>query len=251
MSCWHLEFTVVVVVANREDYGLFCGDWNFGFEELQVSFLIRSSFPCFLRIERGVGEIGFARTISNPFPQDWEWDCTKFIGSGCCTWKLSSVAWFGFCPEHVNRFFAEQEEALYPDSHSSSGSNSYSDNDDEEEEEEEEGDDGDGEVEIIGSSSSIADRVREEKKEEERMRRASEATTASGSVSGKGKENESEGEWDREGVEGLFCPICMEAWSNEGAHNPSVLNAKKKCTLKDVRRMYGSRVVMIDEQSNK
>ncbi|GAB2263065.1 hypothetical protein Droror1_Dr00004062 [Drosera rotundifolia] len=119
------------------------------------------------------------------------------------------------------QFFVEQEEALFADSHSSSGSDSDSDNDDEEEEEEE--DDGDGEVEIIGSSSLIADRVREEKEEEERMRRASEATTASGSASGKGKENESEKEWDREGVEGLFCPICMEAWSNEGAHNPSAV----------------------------
>ncbi|GAB2226998.1 hypothetical protein Droror1_Dr00008797 [Drosera rotundifolia] len=168
------------------------------------------------------------------------------------------------------QFFADQEEALYADSHSSSGSDSDSDNDDEEEEEEE--DDGDGEVEIIGSSSSIADRVREEKEEEERMRRASEATAASG----KGKENESEGDWDREGVEGLFCSICMEAWSNEGAHNPSCLpcghmygmscikkwlrkqkssgkcpQCNKKCTLKDVRRIYGSRVVVIDEQSNK
>ncbi|GAB2216770.1 hypothetical protein Droror1_Dr00024549 [Drosera rotundifolia] len=37
---------------------------------------------------------------------------------------------------------------------------------------------------------------------------------------------------DSEGVDG--CPQC-----------------KKKCTLKDVRRMYGSRVVVIDEQSNK
>ncbi|GAB2230844.1 hypothetical protein Drorol1_Dr00015139 [Drosera rotundifolia] len=155
-------------------------------------------------------------------------------------------------------FFAEQEEALYANSHSSSGSDSDSDNDDNEEEEEE--DDDDGEVEIIGSSSSIADRVREEKEEEERMSRASKATAASGSTSGKGKENESEGEWDREGVEGLFCPICMEAWSNEGAHNPRFdfslfrdlcPQCKKKCTLKDVRRMYGSRVVVIDEQSNK
>ncbi|GAB2213624.1 hypothetical protein Droror1_Dr00017935 [Drosera rotundifolia] len=37
---------------------------------------------------------------------------------------------------------------------------------------------------------------------------------------------------DFEGVDG--CPQC-----------------KRKCTLKDVRRMYGSRVVVIDEQSNK
>ncbi|KAL9267016.1 E3 ubiquitin-protein ligase RFWD3-like protein [Drosera capensis] len=163
------------------------------------------------------------------------------------------------------QFFAEQE-ALYADTHSSSGSES----DNEEEEEEV---DGDGEVEIIGSSS-IPARVREEE-EEERRRRASEAT-----ASGKEKENEGEGEgegeWDREGVEGLVCPICMEAWSNEGEHNPSCLpcghlygmpcikkwlrkqkssgkcpQCNKKCTLKDVRRIYGSRVVVIDEQLNK
>lgn len=82
--------------------------------------------------------------------------------------------------------------------------------------------------------------------------------------------------WNREDVEGLFCPICMEPWSNGGDHQPSCLGCghlfgmscikkwlgqrrnsgkcpqcNKRSTLKDVRRIYGSQVVVVDEESRK
>ncbi|XP_074276382.1 uncharacterized protein LOC141600094 [Silene latifolia] len=86
-------------------------------------------------------------------------------------------------------------------------------------------------------------------------------------------------EWSRQDVDGLFCPICMEPWCSSGEHLPSCLSCghmfgmscikkwlgqcrssgkavkcpqcNKKCTLKDIRRVYGSRVVVVDEESQK
>lgn len=83
-------------------------------------------------------------------------------------------------------------------------------------------------------------------------------------------------EWNREEVEGLCCPICMEPWCNSGDHQPSCLTCghlfgmscikkwlgqrtnsgkcpqcNRKSTLKDVRRIYGSQVVVVDEESQK
>ncbi|GAB2216494.1 hypothetical protein Droror1_Dr00024268 [Drosera rotundifolia] len=44
---------------------------------------------------------------------------------------------------------------------------------------------------------------------------------------------------------------CIKKWLRKQKSSGKCSQCKKKCTLKDVRRMYGSRVVVIDEKSNK
>ncbi|GMH09847.1 hypothetical protein Nepgr_011688 [Nepenthes gracilis] len=110
--------------------------------------------------------------------------------------------------------------------------------------------------------------------EREKERRASQEATKAASF--KDGDSESERRWNREEVEGLCCPICMEPWSNDGVHQPSCLpcghlygiscirkwlqqrknsgkcpQCNKKCKLEDIRRIYGSRVIVIDEHSQK
>nr|XP_016469046.1 PREDICTED: E3 ubiquitin-protein ligase RFWD3 isoform X1 [Nicotiana tabacum] len=87
---------------------------------------------------------------------------------------------------------------------------------------------------------------------------------------------EGEGEWNRSEIEGLFCPICMEAWTNDGDHQICCLpcghiyglscikkwlqqkgslgkcpQCNKKCTLKGVRVLYASRLHAVDEELQK
>ncbi|KOM29290.1 hypothetical protein LR48_Vigan641s007800 [Vigna angularis] len=52
-------------------------------------------------------------------------------------------------------------------------------------------------------------------------------------------------ESDHTNIDGLFCPICMDVWTNNGEHHIW------KCTLKDVRKLFASRVVAVEEESQK
>ncbi|KAG8483907.1 hypothetical protein CXB51_022657 [Gossypium anomalum] len=70
-----------------------------------------------------------------------------------------------------------------------------------------------------------------------------EATVCSNA--GESGENSQGNEWNRGDIDGLFCPICMEAWTTTGDHHVW------KCTLKDVRKLFASRVVAIDGESQK
>ncbi|XP_019167749.1 PREDICTED: E3 ubiquitin-protein ligase RFWD3 [Ipomoea nil] len=83
-------------------------------------------------------------------------------------------------------------------------------------------------------------------------------------------------EWSRSDIDGLFCPICMEAWSNGGNHQICCLpcghiygiscikkwlqqrkssgkcpQCNKKCTMKDVRLLYASQLHVVDEELQK
>ncbi|XP_062166391.1 uncharacterized protein LOC133872796 isoform X2 [Alnus glutinosa] len=142
----------------------------------------------------------------------------------------------------------------------------------EEEEEEEEGEteaeeDGEGEEYLLESP-----RV-EEGGHKRRRTEGGEACWSNGVGSAEGSQGN---EWNRSEIEGLFCPICMEAWTSDGGHHICCLpcghiygmscikkwlqqrlnsgkcpQCNKKCTLKDVRRLFVSRVVAVDEESQK
>ncbi|KAK9723902.1 hypothetical protein RND81_05G033200 [Saponaria officinalis] len=149
------------------------------------------------------------------------------------------------------------------------------DENEEEEDEEEEEDDSDDELFIEdGGEESVAavDMVFE-------VPNSDMATTSTTYNAAAAVEEDEGSEWNREEIDGLFCPICMEPWSSSGEHLPSCLSCghmfgmscikkwlgqcrssakagkcpqcNKKCTLKDVRRIYGSRVVVVDEESQK
>ncbi|VVA41076.1 PREDICTED: E3 ubiquitin-ligase RFWD3 [Prunus dulcis] len=96
------------------------------------------------------------------------------------------------------------------------------------------------------------------------------------SLGGIGSAEGSQGnEWNRSGIDGLFCPICLDAWTNDGDHRICCLpcghiygmscitkwlqrrNSRKcpqcnqKCKLKDVRKLFVSQVLSVDEESQK
>ncbi|ESW34775.1 hypothetical protein PHAVU_001G180000 [Phaseolus vulgaris] len=77
-------------------------------------------------------------------------------------------------------------------------------------------------------------------------------------------------------IDGLFCPICMDVWTNNGEHHICCLpcghiygmscikkwfqqrknsskcpQCNRKCKLKDVRKLFASRVVAVEEESQK
>ncbi|KAK7285006.1 hypothetical protein RJT34_19761 [Clitoria ternatea] len=80
---------------------------------------------------------------------------------------------------------------------------------------------------------------------------------------------------DRIDTDGLVCPICMDVWTNDGEHHICCLpcghiygmscvrrwlqqkksgkcpQCNRKCSMKDVRKLYASRVVAVDEESQK
>ncbi|TXG58444.1 hypothetical protein EZV62_016273 [Acer yangbiense] len=84
------------------------------------------------------------------------------------------------------------------------------------------------------------------------------------------------GQWNRSEIDGLFCSICMDAWTNKGDHHISCLpcghiyglscikkwlqqcrspgkcpQCNQKCSLTDVRKLFASRIVAVDEESQK
>lgn len=83
-------------------------------------------------------------------------------------------------------------------------------------------------------------------------------------------------EWNRSEIDGLFCSICMEAWTNDGDHQICCLpcghiygllcikkwlkqkgrlgkcpQCNKKCTVKGIRVLYASRLHAVDEELQK
>ncbi|PQM39747.1 E3 ubiquitin-protein ligase RFWD3-like [Prunus yedoensis var. nudiflora] len=80
-------------------------------------------------------------------------------------------------------------------------------------------------------------------------------------------------EWNRSEIDGLFCSICLDAWTNDGDHHISCLpcghvygmscitkwlqhrssgqcpQCKKKCKLEDIRKLFVSRVASVDEEA--
>ncbi|KAI5345304.1 hypothetical protein L3X38_013181 [Prunus dulcis] len=80
-------------------------------------------------------------------------------------------------------------------------------------------------------------------------------------------------EWNRGEIDDLFCSICLDAWTNDGDHHISCLpcghvygmscitkwlqhrssgkcpQCKKKCRLEDIRKLFVSRVVSVDEEA--
>ncbi|XP_039155513.1 uncharacterized protein LOC104439370 [Eucalyptus grandis] len=83
-------------------------------------------------------------------------------------------------------------------------------------------------------------------------------------------------QWNRGEIDGLFCPICMEAWTDDGDHHMCCLpcghiygmscikrwlkqrgnsgkcpQCNNKCKLKDVRKLFATRLVTVDEESQK
>ncbi|KAG8376610.1 hypothetical protein BUALT_Bualt09G0081400 [Buddleja alternifolia] len=101
-------------------------------------------------------------------------------------------------------------------------------------------------------------------------------TKGGGTSSSKGDEDkDNEGELNRGEIDGLFCPICFEAWSSGGDHHICCLpcghiyglscikkwlrrrdsskcpQCKKKCGLKDIRLLYATRIVAVDGELQK
>ncbi|CAN1775898.1 E3 ubiquitin-protein ligase RFWD3 [Linum perenne] len=83
-------------------------------------------------------------------------------------------------------------------------------------------------------------------------------------------------QWNRAEIDGLFCSICMEAWTSEGDHHICCLpcghlfglscinkwlrqkrssgkcpQCNRKCTLKDVRKIFAPRIAVVDEESQR
>ncbi|GER54283.1 transducin/WD40 repeat-like superfamily protein [Striga asiatica] len=74
----------------------------------------------------------------------------------------------------------------------------------------------------------------------------------------KGKDGGEFGEFNRGEVDGLFCPICFEAWSSGGDHHIwleqgliSCPQCKKNCRVKDIRLLYATQIVAIDGELQK
>ncbi|XP_041998342.1 E3 ubiquitin-protein ligase RFWD3-like [Salvia splendens] len=94
-------------------------------------------------------------------------------------------------------------------------------------------------------------------------------------VKGDGDDDGLLGEFNRGEIDGLFCPICLEAWTSGGDHHACCLpcghiyglscikkwlgrqgshkcpHCKTKCRIKDIRLLYATRLVAIDEHLQK
>ncbi|KAJ6993320.1 E3 ubiquitin-protein ligase RFWD3 [Populus alba x Populus x berolinensis] len=91
-----------------------------------------------------------------------------------------------------------------------------------------------------------------------------------------GGESSQNSQWNRSEFDGLFCPICMEAWTNEGDHHICCLpcghlfglsciekwlrqrgrlakcpQCNRKGTLRDIRKLFVPRIAVVDEESQK
>ncbi|CAI9097954.1 OLC1v1034481C1 [Oldenlandia corymbosa var. corymbosa] len=89
-------------------------------------------------------------------------------------------------------------------------------------------------------------------------------------------ESDDEGDWSRGEIDGLFCPICMEGWTTGGDHQVCCIpcghiygmscikkwlhqlgnrgkcpQCNRKCKLKDIRPLYASRIVAVDQELQK
>ncbi|KAI4349101.1 hypothetical protein L6164_009738 [Bauhinia variegata] len=181
---------------------------------------------------------------------------------------------------HANRFY----EDLPPEQ---ADSEEEDDEDDEEEDEEDEVDSLDEDyaayMESVRALTSnqpgtiiIDDESDDFVEEEVNKRRRTEGGEACSSLGIESSDSSQGYEWNRSDIDGLFCPICMEPWTDGGEHHICCLpcghiygmsciqrwlqqrkNSRKcpqcnrKCALKDVRKLYASRLIAVDEESQK
>ncbi|XP_030522128.2 E3 ubiquitin-protein ligase RFWD3 isoform X2 [Rhodamnia argentea] len=161
--------------------------------------------------------------------------------------------------------------------------------DEEEDDEDETEDDQDG-VEYIGSQTvdvadddedaTVSAQARLGEEEEPRDERLGEVVGGGEACSpggfGAGGADSEASQSKRGEIDGLFCPICMEAWTDDGGHQMCCLpcghiygmscikrwlkqrgnsgkcpQCNNKCKLKDVRKLFASRLVTVDEESQK
>ncbi|KAF8042667.1 hypothetical protein BT93_A1108 [Corymbia citriodora subsp. variegata] len=140
---------------------------------------------------------------------------------------------------------------------------------------------GDADEDVSASASARARLVGEEvESRDERLgggggEGGGEASSPSGSFGADGADSEGS-QWNRGEIDGLFCPICMEAWTDDGDHYMCCLpcghiygmscikrwlkqrgnsgkcpQCNSKCKLKDVRKLFASRLVTVDGESQK
>ncbi|KAI9154609.1 hypothetical protein LWI28_028806 [Acer negundo] len=142
--------------------------------------------------------------------------------------------------------------------------------------EDDDADEEDEEVEEEESLPRVSDSGRGsvgEGEKRRRVERGGESCWISGVESGDCSQGS---QWNRSEIDGLFCPICMDAWTDNGDHHISCLpcghiygfsciekwfqqhrssgkcpQCNRKCSLKDVRKLFASRVVAVDEESQK
>ncbi|KAG5043793.1 hypothetical protein JHK87_007708 [Glycine soja] len=160
---------------------------------------------------------------------------------------------------------------------------SHDDDDDDDETDDEEEDDEDEEYVPAGAPPRVshdAPRVSTSNSEvvtlieSQNKRRRTEGGEASCSFANGSLSQENE--WASPDVDGLLCPICMDAWTNNGEHHICCLpcghiygmscikkwlqhrrnsnkcpQCKVKCSLKDVRKLYASQVVAVEEENQK
>ncbi|KAI3471867.1 hypothetical protein Pfo_028555 [Paulownia fortunei] len=129
---------------------------------------------------------------------------------------------------------------------------------------------------VDGLASENADDVTVEcERESSSQRRDNNDSKGGGTASLKGDNDGENGELSRGELDGLFCPICFEAWSSGGDHHVCCLpcghiyglscikkwlrrrgsskcpQCKKKCGIKDIRLLYATRIVAIDGELQK
>ncbi|PQP95958.1 E3 ubiquitin-protein ligase RFWD3 isoform X1 [Prunus yedoensis var. nudiflora] len=96
-----------------------------------------------------------------------------------------------------------------------------------------------------------------ERSGEKRRRIGGSETSSLGGIGSAGGSRGSEWNWSEIG--GLFCPICLDAWTNDGDHriwfelNPQFLcpQCNQKYKMKDVRKLFVSQVVSVHEESQR
>ncbi|XP_021682349.2 uncharacterized protein LOC110666242 isoform X2 [Hevea brasiliensis] len=153
----------------------------------------------------------------------------------------------------------------------------------ESEEEEEDGDDDDEEYipvanspRVLGNGFLNAGRVSVEEERSKRRRVNPEGEEMRSLIADENAECSQGREWNRTQIDGLFCPICMDAWTSEGDHHICCLpcghifglsciskwlkqnrnsakcpQCNRNCTLKDVRKLFAPRFAVVDEESQK
>ncbi|KAF5737520.1 Transducin/WD40 repeat-like superfamily protein putative isoform 1 [Tripterygium wilfordii] len=185
---------------------------------------------------------------------------------------------------HIDEYFYDEnmeialEQYLAEQEPSSSGSESESEEEEGEEEEDEEEEEVVEYVPVENSARVLhpdhpVSNLSEESREKRRRLDGGGDTCLSNRA--EGGECSSQ-EWNRTEIEGLFCPICMEAWTSEGDHHICCLpcghlyglscikkwlqqsrisrkcpQCNRKCTLNDVRKLYAPRIAVVDEESQK